>query len=222
MPFTIRPETMNSFGEYIPKPTMKFVKQSTPNHLASYSYQNPIKKHLGRSYIGEGMNAETLFHELGHQRTNASELIPKSFKTEVKDKKNFRKDGDFSYKDEVFNGNMSYYTDPSEVETRLQLMRRDLKELGIHDYTLSHPTEKHIMKIKKLSDENSNKISRGTKDLMELYDAKVIKEWLKKLPVAVPAFIGLQQLNQEKEFGGTMKVLDTKIENNKKYYLINE
>ena len=40
------------------------------------------------------------------------------------------------------------------------------------------------------------------------------KDWLKRYK-EVP-------INQEKEFGGTMKVLDTKIENNKKYYLINE
>jgi hypothetical protein len=34
----------------------------------------------------------------------------------------------------------------------------------------------------------------------------------------------LGALNQtnEKQFGGTIKVLDTKIEKNKKYYLINE
>lgn len=40
----------------------------------------------------------------------------------------------------------------------------------------------------------------------------------------IPGAMTLGALNQtnEKQFGGTIKVLDTKIENNKKYYLINE
>ena len=40
----------------------------------------------------------------------------------------------------------------------------------------------------------------------------------------VPGAMTLGALNQtnEKQFGGTIKVLDTKIEKNKKYYLINE
>ena len=40
----------------------------------------------------------------------------------------------------------------------------------------------------------------------------------------IPAAMTLGALNQtnEKQFGGTIKVLDAKIENNKKYYLINE
>jgi hypothetical protein len=102
----------------------------------------------GRSFTNN--LGSTVEHELGHQRTNADWLLPDHLKKDfllqnatTEGKALGAKEGDASY------GLSAYHSKPTEFDTRLLNMKRDLKRQNLIDYTTSNEfTPEHIKKLK--------------------------------------------------------------------------
>jgi hypothetical protein len=108
----------------------------------------------------------TVEHELGHQRTNANWLIPdyltKEYLTE-----NLTKEGNMLASQEANSpfSFFNYYSDPTEFDTRLLNMKKDLKRQGIIDYTKSNDFTEELLNKLDVSNSRPANIAEELKDL---------------------------------------------------------
>jgi hypothetical protein len=149
----------------------------------AYQYREDAGKSFTRSL------GSTIEHELGHQRTNSNWLLPdyltKEYLTE-----NISKTGKLIAEqegDSAF-GFAKYHSNPTEFDTRLLNMKKDLKRQGIIDYTKSNDfTPEMLDRLDILSTKPADK-AEMLKELEEALSAGNItqeryekaKKWLEK------------------------------------------
>lgn len=107
-----------------------------------------------------------------------------------------------------------YLTEPTEIHARIGEIRNhfDLTPESLID-------DKHVGDIIKQGLKGKTPVDKRFFELIK--DKEQFKWLMNNAPTMILPIAGAGAL-QEKKYGGTIKVLDTKIENNKKYYLINE
>ena len=127
---------------------------------------------------------------------------------------------------------LKYADQPLDNPTLLENMRKKLGDRTITDNIAKYIKDNNVdyVKIININDGGFGDVSmvnhkegnflkslRGNNGMFDMKNPDIYK-------TLIPGAMTLGALNQtnEKQFGGTIKVLDTKIEKNKKYYLINE
>lgn len=114
-----------------------------------------------------------------------------------------------------FNSYDEYLQDPTEVYARIMELRNymKIKPNQVLDSDLFNKMIEKGIEGKTPVEKTFFKLIKNTDHFRSLFN---------RLPLLIPGAMGLESISQmeEKEFGG--KILNTKIENGKKYFLINE
>jgi len=113
------------------------------------------KDYIGNSFIKD-FNKDLAEHELGHQRTNSDQYLPKWLNQ--------------GFLENNFKGGLGrrYFSDPSEFDSRLGALKRDLRRTGIVDHfnkpiKLEHVQELDNMTKRVETEEFKNYISKARK-----------------------------------------------------------
>jgi hypothetical protein len=141
--------------------------------------------------IYPGTSASTLYHEMSHQVKRADELLPDWLKNQTR--KNIKRD--------ALIDDAEYMSLPDEFDARLQVLRRDLKDLGIHDYTKGTIPEEKFYNFYDFQRKNKRYISDDGNELLQSYRPEFIYKGLKYLPATIPIGIGAGALQQKKQGG---------------------
>ncbi len=161
--------------ENVPNGTILMSKQSfaTRVRLANEEILKPAyqsKKDAGKSFTKNV--GGTVEHELGHQRTNSNWLLP-DYLTQEYLQAGLRPEMAKVVQAEGGKKFMEYYSKPTEFDTRLLNLKRDLQGQGIIDYTKSNDFKKeHLEELfnvrkPKNYDELTNKAGKLQKKIAE-------------------------------------------------------
>lgn len=124
--------------------SIAFANANDPEFKTAMSALSNSGEHPGISKV---QHIEAVAHELNHQRTNASELLP-DYLTKDYLQRNVRADIPLSVINKPGDNFMNYYSNPTEFEVRTRALKEDLKKAGIKDYhKTSDFTENDINKL---------------------------------------------------------------------------
>lgn len=146
--YNLEKQVPNSAGVYYPKNSNDAVFMVKPNFSQRVRVANQnkqIPEGEGQSYLKSFLATD---HELSHQRTNSSELLPDyltrdylftNTKLSIQEQPMSKAMSEF--------GDYKYYSNPTEFEVRMRQLREDLKREGIVDYFKEPIQEKHIEEL---------------------------------------------------------------------------
>jgi hypothetical protein len=157
----------------------------------------------------------TTIHEGNHGLTDGNDLLDYAEQKNIG--KIFGEDYSIPKRDikGEFNSYDEYLQDPTEVYARIMELRNymKIKPNQVLDSDLFNKMIEKGIEGKTPVEKTFFKLIKNTDHFRSLFN---------RLPLLIPGAMGLESISQmeEKEFGG--KILNTKIENGKKYFLINE
>jgi len=126
----------------------------------AYQYREDAGKSYTRNL------SSTIEHELGHQRTNSNWLLPdhltKEFLTENLSNSGKKLAAEQGYDNFGF---YNYHSEPTEFDTRLLNMKKDLKRQGIIDYTKSNDFKEELLNKLDISNTKPTDINKELKQL---------------------------------------------------------
>ena len=95
-----------------------------------------------------------------------------------------------------------YLSDPAEFDARIAVMRRDLKDLGFHDYRKGTISDETFDEFLDFANKNRRNVSNDALELIGNYPSSFIKKGLKYLPSYVGLGLAYDQLTDNKKDGG--------------------
>lgn len=146
--YNLEKQKPKSAGIYYPKNSNDAVFVGRPNFSQRVRVANQnkeIPEGEGQSYLKHFSATD---HELSHQRTNSTELLP-DYLTQEYLWKNTRPSIQEQPMSKAFSeyGDYKYYSNPTEFEVRMRQLREDLKREGIVDYFKEPIQQKHIEEL---------------------------------------------------------------------------